>query len=203
LLTLAALSSVVICSWMPIESVVLPTLFQADGRSGHLGILLMAMSAGSVAGALLYGAIAHLFPRRPILLCALIGTSAAAAAMAALPQLSVMAVLALVSGLLYGPVNPIVNTAIQERTPAHLRGRTIGTMNSITYAAGPAGFLIAGPLVSTLGVQISFAVLGVVMLGAAMSSPFLPALRLLDAPGRRLAASPEPDDLAEAKASGR
>jgi MFS family permease len=100
-----------------------------------------------------------------------------------------MAALGLASGLLYGPVNPIVNSAIQERTPEHLRGRTIGTMTSVTYAAGPVGFLVSGPLVSWAGAQAGFAVLGLLMLGAAAASLFIPALRLLDGPGQ----SPDAD----------
>ena len=64
-----------------------------------------------------------------------------------------MVVLSVFVGLLYGPINPIGNLAMQVLTPEVLRGRVVGIITSTAYAAGPLGLLIAGPLVAWLGVE--------------------------------------------------
>ena len=91
------------------------------------------------------------------------------------------ALLAALSGLAYGPVNPLANYAMQRRSPEQLRGRVVGLMGSSAYAAGPAGFLLAGPLVQWLGVTPAFVLLAAAFLAIALLSAALPILHELDA----------------------
>jgi MFS family permease len=85
-----------------------------------------------------------------------------------------------VSGLFFGAVNPISNLVMQVRTPAPMRGRVIGVMGSAAYAAGPIGYLVAGPMIDRYGDGPVFLGLAVVLLALSIGAAFLPSLHGLD-----------------------
>ncbi|MGW0435212.1 MFS transporter [Micromonospora sp. NPDC003197] len=180
--TIALLTMALVALYLPAEGVVLPAYFVEQGAPSRLGTIVMAMSAGGIVGALLYGGLGHRIRRRSAFVTALIGTGIVLVGLAALPPYPAMIVLAAATGLMYGPINPLANYAMQTRTPEHLRGRVVGVMTSSAYAAGPAGYLLAGPLVEWLGVRPAFLVLAVVLLVVALAAIPLPALRALDEP---------------------
>jgi len=105
-------------------------------------------------------------------------------AIAFLPPLPLILALCAVVGLVYGPIAPIYNYVMQTRAPQHMRGRVVGVMGSLAYAAGPLGPILAGPLADAAGLGATFLalalslslpmlVIGVIALG-------LPSLRELD-----------------------
>ncbi len=179
--TLAVVYLVLVALWLPIEGVVLPVLFQSQGSARDLGLLLTAMSAGMIVGSLVYGALGHRVARRPAFLVALIGTGLPLIGMAMLPSLPWLMGLGFASGLLFGPVNPIVNTVMQERSPEAMRGRVLGVFTSSAYAAGPLGLVLVGPLVDTIGVQRTFMGLALATTVLAVAAIGLRGLRDLDA----------------------
>ena len=189
--TLAFIYLVVVALWLPIEGVVLPVLFQSEGRPQALGLLLTAMSAGMVVGTLLYGLVGHRLHRRTAILVALSGTALPLIAMATLPALPWMLGLGFLSGLLFGPVNPIINVVMQERSPERMRGRVLGVFTSSAYAAGPLGLLLVGPLVDRLGVQGTFMVLALALTVVGFGTIALPGLRDLDRSTPELSAAAE------------
>jgi MFS family permease len=69
---------------------------------------------------------------------------------------------------------------MQARTPQHLRGRVVGIITSSTYAAGPLGFLLAGPLAQALGPRGAFLVLAVLLVMVALLAIPAPSLRELN-----------------------
>src|SRR5687768_2926120 len=75
----------------------------------------------------------------------------AAIAMVTLPPLPLL-VAAAACGLMYGSIQPVVNLAVQMRTPPGLRCRIIALLVAAEYAAGPVGYLVAGPAVDSFGV---------------------------------------------------
>ena len=89
-------------------------------------------------------------------------------------------VLCAVVGLVYGPIAPIYNYVMQTRAPARLRGRVVGVMGSLAYAAGPLGLVVAGPLADAAGLHATFLALSLPMLLLGLVAIFLPALRHLD-----------------------
>ncbi|MFZ4668071.1 MAG: MFS transporter [Microthrixaceae bacterium] len=159
LLVVAALVSV----YMPIEAVLLPVEFEAQGAPGRLGLLVTMISAGWVLGALAYAWKGHGVRRSRLFRGALIATAAGLAVMAASDRYPVMAVAGFALGFGYGPVGPILNLALQTRSPEHLRGRVVGLASSAEYAAGPLGYLLAGLLVDRLGVTPTFVLLAVLV----------------------------------------
>ncbi len=119
----------------------------------------MSISAGAVIGALAYAAVGARLPRRRALNASLLGAALAVLGMAFLPPLPALLAFGFAAGVAYGPINPIGNVALQERTPDRLRGRVLGLSTSIAYAAGPAGYLLVGPLIERLGVRGAFVLL--------------------------------------------
>jgi MFS family permease len=113
----------------------------------------------------------------------MVGTSLAVVGMALLPPLAGLLVLGFASGALYGPINPIINIAMQERTPNALRGRIIGLITSVSYAAGPAGYLVAGPLINAVGLQAAFLLFAGGLVAVAALSFAVGALHELDVAG--------------------
>jgi MFS family permease len=105
---------------------------------------------------------------------------AATAGIAFLPPLPVILVLCAVTGVVYGPIQPIYNYVMQTRAPHQLRGRVVGVMASLTYAAGPLGLLVAGPLTDAAGLKVTFLTLAVPILLIGLIACGLPSLRELD-----------------------
>ncbi len=81
-----------------------------------------------------------------------------------LPPLPLILVLCAIVGFVYGPIAPIYNYVMQTTAPQHLRGRVVGVMGSLAYAAGPLGLILAGPLADAAGLHATFLALSLPML---------------------------------------
>lgn len=178
--TVAFLWMAMVAIWLPIEGVVLPVHFTATDQPTELGLLVTAMSAGGVVGALLYAAVGRRVSRRTAFVVALVGCAVPVVGMATFPAYSVMLGLGFLSGLFFGAVNPISNLVMQVRTPAPMRGRVVGAMGSAAYAAGPVGYLATGPLIDRFGDGPVFLGLAVLLLALSVGAWFLPSLHGLD-----------------------
>jgi len=166
--------------YLPMESVLFPKYFTDRNEPAQLGWVMMALSLGGLVGALSWTVLSRFASRRATVLTAVLTYGAASVAIAFLPPLPVILALVAVVGLVYGPIGPIYNSVMQTRTPAHLRGRVVGVMTSMAYAAGPVGFMLAGPLVDTFGLKAAFLALAAPILVIGLVCPLIPALRELD-----------------------
>ena len=120
--------------------------------------------------------------RRTVMLTAVLTLGVAMTVIAFLPPLPVILLLCVVVGFVYGPIAPIYNYVMQTRAPQHLRGRVVGVMGTLAYAAGPLGLILAGPLADAAGLHTTFLALSLPMLMLGIVAVFLPALRDLDEP---------------------
>lgn len=178
--TLAIIDLTVTGLYMPMEGVLFPKYFTDRDEPAQLGWVLMALSIGGLIGALGYAVTARFIKRRTTMLIAVITLGAAMTVIAFLPPLPVILSLSVVVGLVYGPIQPIYNYVMQTNAPQHLRGRVVGVMGSLAYAAGPLGLLLAGPLADSAGLQTTFLALAVPMLVLGITAIGLPSLRDLD-----------------------
>ncbi|MGL5823310.1 MAG: MFS transporter, partial [Nocardioides sp.] len=176
----ALLYAVLVAVWLPIESVILPVHFTALEQPARLGFLITAMSAGGVVGSLLYAAVGARFSRHKAFVVSLVLCALPVLGLSLLPAYPVLLGFGLLTGLFFGSVNPIINTAMQTRSPEALRGRVIGIMGSAAYAAGPLGYVLAGPLIEVVGVQRAFLAMAVLLLGATLAAVAMRSLRGLD-----------------------
>ena len=178
--TLGLIDLVVTALYLPMESVLFPKYFTDRHQPAQLGWALMALGVGGVAGALGYAVLSKHTRRRTAVLTATLTFGAATVGIAFLPPLPVILVLCAVTGLVYGPIQPIYNYVMQTRAPHHLRGRVVGVMTGLTYAAGPLGLLVAGPLTDAAGLHVTFLALAVPILVVGLIACGLPSLRELD-----------------------
>ena len=137
--------------YMPMESVLFPKYFTDRNEPAQLGWVLMALSVGGLVGALGYAVMSKYMKRRTTMLIAVLTLGVAMTIIAFLPPLPVILVLCAIVGFVYGPIAPIYNYVMQTRAPEHLRGRVVGVMGSLAYAAGPLGLILAGPLADSAG----------------------------------------------------
>ncbi|MGE2717469.1 MFS transporter [Mycolicibacterium litorale] len=178
--TLAIVDLIVTGLYMPMESVLFPKYFTDRDEPAQLGWVLMALSIGGLVGALGYAVLSRYANRRTVMLTAVLTLGVAMTVIAFLPPLPVILVLSAIVGLVYGPIAPIYNYVMQTRAPAHLRGRVVGVMGSLAYAAGPLGLVVAGPLADGAGLSATFFALALPMLALGVAAVFMPALRQLD-----------------------
>jgi len=178
--TLGLIDLAVTALYLPMESVLFPKYFSDHHQPAQLGWALMALGVGGVAGALGYAVLSKRTRRRTAVLTATLTFGAATAGIAFLPPLPVILALCGVTGLVYGPIQPIYNYVMQTRAPHHLRGRVVGVMTGLMYAAGPLGLLVAGPLADAAGLRVTFLALAVPILLIGVIACGLPSLRELD-----------------------
>jgi len=173
----------VVAVYMPIEGVILPVIFQRQGDPQRLGWVLTAMSAGGIAGALSYALVAAKLKRHTAFIGSIVIACVAILAMALAPSYGWLIVTGAIAGFFWGPVDPLMNLAMQTRTPPPMRGRVLGVLMSVGYAAGPIGYLAAGPLVQRFGPEATFVGVGVAIVAVGVAAALTPAFRDFDAPG--------------------
>jgi H+ antiporter protein len=178
--TLALVDLAMTALYLPLESVLFPKYFTDRHEPAHLGWVLVALSIGGLAGALAYPLLVRHFSRRWTLLTATLTLGVCTALISALPPLPVILLLCALIGLVYGPIAPIYNYVMQTKSPPQLRGRVVGVMTSLAYAAGPLGFMLAGPLTDATGLRMTFLVLAIPMIAIGLVSLRLSSLRELD-----------------------
>jgi MFS family permease len=150
------------------------------GSASDLGLMFGVFGGGALAGSLVYSAIGHRLPRRRTFLWCFAGIPIAYLALATLPPLPVALVALAVTGLVAGPINPLLFTVLTEIVPTQLRGRVFGAVRGGAWAAIPLGTLVGGVLVGAIGVAPTFLAIGV-LLALVVAYGFVnPAFREMD-----------------------
>lgn len=178
--TLGLIDLAVTALYLPMESALFPKYFTDRNEPAQLGWVLMALSIGGLIGALSWTVLSKFASRRGTVVTAVLTFGGASVVISLLPPLPLILALSAVVGLVYGPIGPIYNSVMQTRAPAHLRGRVVGVMTSMAYAAGPVGFMLAGPLVDSFGLRVAFLGLALPIVAIGLLCPWIPALRELD-----------------------
>jgi Na+/melibiose symporter-like transporter len=167
---------------LPLMTVVLPVYAkEVFGSPQSLGLMLGSVAAGTLAGTILFGAVGRRLPRRRLFLWGWLGAIVVTyGALALQLPLGVLLVAGIAGGLAAGPINPILETVVQENTPPQLMGRVFGAFLAFAQAAIPFGAAIAGFVIQAGGLVPTIAVGGAVYVAAIALMFFIPALRRLD-----------------------
>jgi MFS family permease len=104
-------------------------------------------------------------------------STAALLPMGFLPGTAVFALLAFVTGLGWGPFNPLWNTVVQRRVDPASQGRIYGLQMSLVYAAPPLGQLLVGWGIENFGLRTTFSI---VLALFALTSATIVSLRSLN-----------------------
>ncbi|MCG8348975.1 MAG: MFS transporter [Chloroflexales bacterium] len=167
----------------PVFNVMLPVYINTTyGDAARLGLLIAAFGAGAVLSAILYGVIGHRLPRRALFVGGFAVFGLVMLGIALLPPFAVLFGLMALMGLASGPLNPMIWTVLQERTPQEFRARVFGTVMALAIATTPLGMLIAGYLLEIWGAQISLllsAACSVVLAASLFVNPALSELNAL------------------------
>lgn len=177
-LTLAI--TVLAAVYMPTEAVLMPVHFQDLGQPGAYGLTMTMLALGGMIGSFGYGWLSDRMTRHQLAVGVLVTVTVAIVPMAFLPPLPAFAAAGFLLGLGWGPMNPLLNTLVQARVPAHVQGRVYGVQTALFYAAPPVGLLLAGAAVERWGVQAVYAGIGVALVVVSLLAAALPSLRGLD-----------------------
>jgi predicted MFS family arabinose efflux permease len=140
-----------------------------------------AFGGGAFAGTLLYG-VAHRLPSRRLTFLSsfIVAPAVGFGTLAATSPLGVVAAAAL-AGLIAGPIDPLYETVVQERTPPQMLGRTFGRLTALAYVGIPIGSVLAGVFVEGVGLVPTIVGMGAIYLVVILGMLFNPALKQMDA----------------------
>jgi len=165
----------------PLFAVILPVYArQVYGEATRLGVMISAFGAGAMLGALAYGAFGRSLPRRLPYIITFILVSLPLWVLAFLPPYPVVIFALFFTGLVGGPISPLLMTVIQERIPAELRGRVFGTITAVALIVTPLGMVLAGFAVEQLSLTVTLIILAASYLLVTGGQFFNPALREMD-----------------------
>jgi MFS family permease len=180
-LTLTLAIAVLGMIYTPTESVLLPVHYQSIDEPEVFGLVMSAIAAGAMVSAFAYGSIARRMSRYRIATTFLTLACMAFVPMAFLAGAPVMVVAGLLLGLAWGPMNPLLNSLVQDRFPPDQHGRVYGVQMALFYAMPPLGQLVAGLAVAGVGVQPVIVAVAALMVVTALVVDLQPGLRGLDA----------------------
>jgi MFS family permease len=163
--------------YLPTESIILPTYFEAKGSPTELGIVISLLAAGSTIGSFGYGFLMNRLSRRTLVRIIMIGTAVSILPMALLPPIAILSISAFALGLFWGPFNPLITSLIQERIKENEQGRVFGVQLATFYAAPPLGMVLTGWSVEEFGVDGTYLVLAVILSATALIVLFTRSLR--------------------------
>ena len=166
----------------PLMSVVAPVYAQDNyGSAASFGAMLSSFGAGALAGTLIFSVVGHRLPRRlTFLACMLVAPVVMFGSLAATPPLAALLAALAVSGVIFGPMNSLFATAIQETTPTGLLGRVIGTVSALSMVGVPLGATVVGLVVAEVGLVATLVGMGGIYLALAIAMVLNPALRTMD-----------------------
>jgi MFS family permease len=166
--------------YLPTESIVLPKYFSDIDDPRGLGYVLSSMAAGGIATTLAYPKLVKHFKKRSIVIGALAATSLAMIPMTFFPPIGFFILAGFLLGLGWGPMNPLMNSMVQQRVAPHIQGRVFGVQTSLFYASGPIGMFVTGVSVDAFGVRPVYIAAVSILIVFQLFIMFLPDLHDLD-----------------------
>ncbi len=167
--------------YLPTEAVLLPAYFELIDQPQSLGLVLAALSAGTILGAFGYGWLAKRFTRITITRAVLMGTMLFFLPIALLPSLPILVAAGFAIGLAWGPMQPLMNTVVQRRVDADAQGRVYGIQTALFYALPPLFMLATGVVAERTSIRPVLLGLWVMMLVVGITVLAVKSIRDIDA----------------------
>ncbi len=182
LLTLLVILAVINFVTSPLFDVVFP-VYARDvfGSSVALGIMLAGFGAGSLVSILIYGAVGHRVSRRLVFVGAFIVSMIPAWILTITPNLVITTALMVAIGIASGPLNPMLMTIFQERTPPEMRGRLFGIIMATAWIAMPLGMLTSGFVIQSAGLRVMLIIIAAAFSLVTIGVVVNPTLHAVDA----------------------
>ena len=181
ILTMLVIVAVINFVTAPLFDVIFPVYArEIFGSSVDLGIMMAGFGAGALVGTVVYGWIGHRVSRRMTFVSAFVLAMIPAWILTMTPNLIITTVTLVAIGLASGPINPLLMTIFQERTPAEMRGRLFGVIMAITWVAMPLGMLVAGVMIQFAGLRTTLILIATSFALVTLGVLVNPTLRTLD-----------------------
>ena len=180
LITTTVLSVVSVIVLASLQGLILPVYFTLVEQPGLLGFVLTALAAGMLVGSAIYAIAGTRGRRRGWFLAGLLGSTAGFGILGSLPSVAGVFAGAFVVGLSSGLFGSLMGVLMIERIPDHLRGRIMGTQNSIMTAAPALGIIAAALITEYAGVRWAAAALASVWVVALVLGLLARSLRNLE-----------------------
>jgi len=151
------------------SAVVMPAyIMQTYHSAVPFGLLYAAFSGMGFVGTIIFGMIGHRLPRRLTLgLCVVIG-GALRFWVLLIPSFPIQLIWFALAGLAFGPINPLIFTVIQERTPRERLARVMGVGSALVMGGMPLGALLSGFVVIWIGLSTTLLAMGAIYLLATL-----------------------------------
>jgi MFS family permease len=157
--------------YLPTEMVILPRYFSEIEDPTGLGIIISAMAVTTSISSLFFEWFAKKLSFSSIMRISLLGVAGTVVAMSFLPPFWLLLTVGFALGVFWGPLGPLLNTVIQRKVPANMRGRVFSLEMTIWTGGPMISMVIAGAALDWFGVQpVYFAVAGLTLLAALLVS---------------------------------
>ena len=157
--------------YLPTEMVILPRYFSEIEDPTGLGIIISAMAVTTSISSLFFEWFAKKLSFSSIMRISLLGVAGTVVAMSFLPPFWLLLTVGFALGVFWGPLGPLLNTVIQRKVPANMRGRVFSLEMTIWTGGPMISMVIAGAALDWFGVQpVYFAVAGLTLLAAVLVS---------------------------------
>ncbi len=145
-----------------------------------LGILVATLGGMAFVGTVIFGTIGHRFPRRLTFGIGFIIGGALRFWVLLTANLPFMVGWYALAGLAISPINSLISTVAQERTPPEMRARVFGLISASSMAGLPLGTFASGFVVAWIGLRWTLAAMGAIYLLATLSLLVNPALKKMN-----------------------
>jgi MFS family permease len=163
------------------SAVVMPAyMLQTYHSAIPFGLIYAAFSGMGFVGTIVYGFIGHRLPRRLTLCICVILSGTVRFWILLIPNFPIQFVSFALAGLLFGPINPLIFTVIQERTPRDRLARVMGVGSAMVMGGMPLGALFSGFVVIWIGMGQTLLAMGAIYLLATLAIVLNPQFKQME-----------------------
>lgn len=160
------------------------------GSPGQIGLMLAALGAGGILGALAAPAIQRRLSGRVVLVAIAWLWTGLGVGLAFAPSLVWLAVLVFALNLFGAPYNVVIAARMYQLVPEQIFGRVRSVGRIVAWGTIPIGTLLGGVLAERLGAAPALLVFGLAMIPVAIASTVSPGMRSIDDPVSEPAGQP-------------
>ncbi len=187
--------TVVIVGWINLVFngsflVVIVRAQRLGGSPGQIGLMLAALGAGGILGALAAPAIQRRLSGRVVLVAIAWLWTGLGVVLAFAPSLAWLAVLVFALNLFGAPYNVVIAARMYQLVPEQIFGRVRSVGRIVAWGTIPIGTLLGGVLAERLGAAPALLVFGLAMIPVAIASTVSPGMRSIDDPVSEPAGQP-------------